>query len=423
MEDYLAMPAQVLLREQAQLQAAYDAFCARDLKLDMSRGKPSPAQLDLSMGLLENRDYRGETGIDARNYGNLEGMPEARRFFADMLGAAPEEVFVGGNSSLNMMYCMIELATRRGFADSSAGWGKEGTPKFLCPAPGYDRHFRVTEYFGFELLTVPMLPTGPDMDLVESLVQDEAVKGIWCVPLYSNPDGYTYSDETVRRLAAMETAAPDFKIFWDNAYCVHHFRDTHDQVLNILAECRRAGHALRPLMFCSLSKVTFPGAGVAAMAADQALIDDILQQTFPMIISFDKLNQLRHVRFLKDQAGLAAHMEKQRALVEPKFDAVLSCFARELSGTGIARWTNPNGGYFLSLYTLPGCAKRTVQLCAKAGVKLTGAGAAYPYGIDPEDSNIRIAPTFPSIEELTTAAELLCVALKLATVEKLLDNN
>lgn len=423
MADYKAMPREALLQEQTQLQAAYDAFCAQGLKLDMSRGKPSPAQLDLSMGLLESREYRGETGIDARNYGNLEGMPEARRFFAEMLGAAPEEVFVGGNSSLNMMYSMVELGWRRGFVDSAAGWSQGEKPKFLCPAPGYDRHFRVTEYFGFELVTVPMLPTGPDMDRVEALVQDGAVKGIWCVPLYSNPDGYTYSDETVRRLAAMETAAPDFKIFWDNAYCVHHFRDTHDRVLNILEACRRAGHALRPLMFCSLSKVTFPGAGVAALAADKQIIADILEQTFPMIISFDKLNQLRHVRFLKDLAGLEVHMEKHRVLVEPKFDAVLRCFEENLSPCGdIARWTNPNGGYFLSLYTLPGCAKRTVQLCAQAGVKLTGAGAAYPYGIDPEDSNIRIAPTFPSIEELTAAARLLCVALKLATVEKLLAN-
>ncbi len=421
MQDYFAMSREALQNEREALLDVYGQYKARGLKLDMSRGKPSPAQLDLSMPMLDIKDYMGETGIDSRNYGNLEGMPEARRFFAEMLGAQPDEVIVGGNSSLNMMYSMIELGWRLGYCESEKGWGEEEHPKFLCPAPGYDRHFRVTQYFGFELVTVPMLPTGPDMDVVERLVKDKAVKGIWCVPKYSNPDGYSYSDETVRRLATMETAEPDFKIFWDNAYIVHHLTDTHDEVLNLLDECRAAGCENRALMFCSLSKVTFPGASVAAMAASRQNVDYILKNMFPTIISYDKLNQLRHIRFLKDAAGVAAHMEKHRAVIAPKFELVKSIFTREFSGCdGIARWTDPNGGYFLSLYTVKGCAKRTVQLCAEAGVKLTEAGAAYPYGVDPDDWNIRIAPTYPPLDELETAAELLCVALKLATVEHLL---
>ena len=422
MADYFAMDSRQCAQELYSLRNIYEEYAAKGLKLDMSRGKPAPDQLDLSMDLLTITDYKGETGIDSRNYGNLEGMPEARRFFADILGAQPDEVIVGGNSSLNMMYYLIDLGWRLGFADSPAAWNACGRPKFLCPAPGYDRHFRVTEYFGFELIAVPMLPTGPDMDCVEALVKDEAVKGIWCVPLYSNPDGYSYSDETVRRLAAMETAAPDFKIMWDNAYCVHHLTDTHDVILNMLEECRKAGHEDRALMFCSLSKVTFPGAGVAAMAASRRNIDYILKNMFPMIISFDKLNQVRHIRFLKDMDGLAAHMEKHRALLEPKFRAVLAILDEGLSGCGsIARWTKPNGGYFLSLYTLGGCAKRTVQLCREAGVVLTDAGAAYPYGVDPQDSNIRIAPTFPPLDELETASRLLCVCVRIATLEKLLQ--
>lgn len=420
MEDYFSMDGRQRAQELARLRQVYEGCRAAGLRLDMSRGKPCPEQLDLSMALLSITNYRGETGIDSRNYGNLEGMPEARRFFAEFLGVRPEDVIVGGNSSLNMMYDLIDLGWRRGFADSPAAWGARGRPKFLCPAPGYDRHFRVTEYFGFELLTVPMLPTGPDMDVVERLVQDEAVKGIWCVPLYSNPDGYSCSDETVRRLAAMETAAPDFKIMWDNAYGVHHLTDTPDVILNMLDECRRAGHEDRALMFCSLSKVTFPGAGVAAMAASGKNIAYILENLFPMTISYDKLNQVRHVRFLKDAAGLAAHMEKHRRILEPKFRAVLALLEQGLSDCGkIARWTKPNGGYFLSLYTQPGCAKRTVQLCREAGVALTDAGAAYPYGVDPEDSNIRIAPTFPPLRELEEATRLLCVCVRIATLEKL----
>lgn len=418
MADYMTMSPETMRQELALLQQTYHTYAEKGLKLDMSRGKPCPQQLDLSMDMLKIDVFKGETGIDARNYGNLEGMPEARKFFADMLGTQPDEVFVGGNSSLNMMYSLIELGWRAGFPDSPAPWRNQEKPKFLCPAPGYDRHFRITEYFEFELVTVPMTLQGPDMDVVEELVKDPAVKGMWVVPMYSNPDGYTCSDETVRRLAAMETAAPDFKIFWDHAYGVHHLTDTPDTVLNILDACCEAGHALRPLLFCSLSKVTFSGAAVAAMAACRENIDFVLENVFPMVISFDKMNQLRHVAFLKDMDGLAAHMKRHRAIVQPKFNIVLETFARELDG--VAQWTKPNGGYFVSLYVETGCAKRTVQLCKEAGVVLTGAGAAYPYGVDPSDSNIRIAPTFPPVEELRIASDLLCVCVKIATLEKLL---
>lgn len=414
------LPREVLGQELAALQNAYDGFKAQALNLDMSRGKPAPAQLDLSLDLLSETGYKSESGIDARNYGNLEGLPEARRFFADMLGVKPEEVMVGGNASLQLMYEMVELGWRVGFTDSPAPWSAgEEKPKFLCPAPGYDRHFRITEYFGFDLITVPMTPEGPDMDRVEALAQDESVKGIWCVPMYSNPDGYTYSDDTVRRLAKMKTAAPDFKIFWDNAYCVHHLTDTPDALLNVMDEARACGNEQRILMFCSLSKVTFSGAAVAALAACKPQLDYILKNMFSMVISFDKLNQLRHVKFLKDQQGLTAHMKKHRAIVEPKFRAVLSIFDEEL-GEENAYWTKPNGGYFISLYLPAGCAKRTVQLCKEAGVVLTGAGAAYPYGVDPDDSNIRIAPTFPPLGELETASHLLCVCAKIAILEALM---
>ncbi len=420
MADYFAMDAAALQAEKLHLEEEYNRFVQMGLKLDMSRGKPSPEQLDLSLGLLSITDYMDDTGVDTRNYGNLEGIPEARRFFAGMLGVHPEEVFVGGNASLQMMYGMIDLAWRVGFGGEKP-WKDDGPIKFLCPAPGYDRHFRVTEVFGFELLTVPMTPDGPDMDLVEELVADPAVKGIWCIPVYSNPDGFTYSDETVQRLAAMQPAAPDFRIFWDNAYGVHHFASPAESCLNILTVCREAGCEDRPLLFCSTSKITFAGAGVAAMAASAANLRDALQYFFSITIGFDKVNQLRHVRFLQQDGGVAAHMQKHAALIAPRFAAVEDTLHAGLSACGgIASWTQPHGGYFLSLYVMDGCAKRVVQLCKEAGVVLTGAGAAYPYGIDPADRHIRIAPTFPPIEELKTAAELLCVATRLASTEKLL---
>lgn len=421
MANYLEMSHDELLAEQAELHKIYEEYLAKNLKLDMSRGKPCPEQLDLSMDMMKLEDYRGENGADSRNYGLLEGMPEARRFFADLMGVKPEEVIVGGNSSLSLMYYLIDLGCRQGFVDSPSSWNGGKPHKFICPVPGYDRHFRVTEYFGFELLSVPMTPTGPDMDRVEELVKDPAVKGIWCVPVYSNPDGYTYSDDTVRRLAQMETAAPDFKILWDDAYCVHHLTDHPEGTINILEECRLAGYPERPLLFCSTSKITFPGAGVAAIACSERNVAHILKNMVPMVISYDKMNQMRHVRFLKDKAGVLEHMKKHRAILQPKFELVQKVFSQEVEPYGpIAWWTKPNGGYFISLYVQPGCAKRVVDLCKQAGVVLTGAGAAYPCGIDLDDHHIRIAPTFPSLEELETASLLLSVCIRLAAVEKLL---
>lgn len=419
MQNYLVMTKEQLQQELDSLQNNYQAFVDMKLKLDMSRGKPSPDQLDLSMDMLKITDYKDASGVDARNYGNLEGMPEARAFFAEILGVKADEILVGGNSSLNLEYYLMELGCRAGFVDSDNSWNSTPKKKFLCPAPGYDRHFRISEYFGFELISVPMLPTGPDMDIMEKLVLDEAVKGVWCVPVYSNPDGYTYSDDTVKRMATMKTAAKDFKIFWDNAYVVHHLADKHDECLNILDECQKAGNANRPFLFCSTSKITFSGAGVGALAASKTNLKHILDNMFTMLISFDKINQLRHVKFLKNLDGVLLHMEKHRAIIEPKFKMVLNLLNQELTNN-IAQWTKPNGGYFLSLYTQEGCAKRTVELCKNAGVVLTGAGAAYPYGVDPLDVNIRIAPTFPPIGELETATKLLCIAVKISTVEKLL---
>lgn len=422
MADYFAMSRDDLLNEQQALRSEYDRYKAMGLKLDMSRGKPCPEQLDLSKEMLHMDDYIGEDGVDARNYGLLEGMPEARRFFAELFGLDAGEVIVCGNSSLSMMYYLIDLGWRAGWADSIRPWRFCNNIKFLCPVPGYDRHFRVTEYFGFQMLSIPMKEDGPDMDLVEQLVkQDESIKGIWCVPVYSNPDGNVYSDETVRRLAQMETAAPDFKIMWDDAYCVHHLTDEIFETANILEECKKAGCPDRPVMFCSTSKITYPGAGVAAVGASEHNVRYITKNMTPMLISYDKMNQLRHVQYLKNKAGVLEHMKKHRAILQPKFRLVKDTFREEFSSCGpIARWTDPKGGYFISLYLQDGCARRTVQLCKECGVVLTAAGAAYPYGLDPQDRHLRIAPTYPSLQELGTAAKLLCICAKLATVELLL---
>ncbi len=420
--SYFLMSEPELEAEHRQLLADYENFEKMGLKLDMSRGKPSPEQLDLSDGMLTITDVKDDTGADARNYGNLEGIPEARRFFAELLGTMPSETFVGGNSSLELMYQMINLGWQFGFPDSSKPWKDCGKLKFLCPVPGYDRHFRVTEVFGFELVSVPMTPAGPDMELVEALVGDETVKGIWCVPIYSNPDGYIYSEETVQRLAQMETAASDFRIFWDNAYGVHHLTEKQETCPNILDACKAAGHENRPLLFCSTSKITYAGAGVSALGASSDNIACITKYFFSLTIGFDKLNQLRHVRFLKKEGGIAAHMKKHAKILAPKFQMVFDAFRTGFNGCGdIARWTKPNGGYFISLYTMKGCARRIVALCKQAGVTLTGAGAAFPHGTDPDDEHIRIAPTFPSVSELETAAKLLCIATRLASVEKLLN--
>ncbi|MBQ7859313.1 MAG: aminotransferase class I/II-fold pyridoxal phosphate-dependent enzyme [Faecalibacterium sp.] len=424
MADYFAMSTEQLLEEQQLLRAEFLKYKNMGLQLNMARGKPCTEKLDLSKELLKMDNYIGEDGFDARNYGLLEGMPEARRFFADLLSVDKDEVVVGGNSALQMIYYMIDLGWRQGFVDSPRPWRHYNSLKFLCPVPGYDRHFRITEYFGFQMINIPMTETGPDMDMVEALVKrDDTIKGIWCVPVYSNPDGYTYSAETVRRLARMQTAAPDFKIIWDNAYIVHHLTDEKCEVPSLLYECQKAGHSERPLTFCSTSKITYPGAGVAALAASERSIKYITKNMMPMIISFDKMNQLRHVQYFKNREGVLAHMEKHRAILAPKFDLVKRTFEEELTPCGkIARWTDPKGGYFISLYLQEGCAKRTVQMCKDAGVILTGAGAAYPYGLDPKDSHLRIAPTYPSLEELETAAKMLTVCVRLATVEVMLKN-
>lgn len=423
MTDYLKMTDNELMNERSLLRAEYQRYKNMALELNMSRGKPCPEQLDLSREMLKMDNYIGEDGFDARNYGMLEGMPEARRFFGELLGIGANNVIVCGNSSLQMMYYLIDLGWRQGFVDSQRPWRHYNSIKFLCPVPGYDRHFRVTEYFGFQMVNIPMTESGPDMDMVEELVaKDDSIKGIWCVPVYSNPDGYVYSDETVRRLAQMKTAAEDFKIIWDDAYCVHHLTDEIVEIPNILEECKKVGHSERPLMFCSTSKITYPGAGVAAVGASKRNIQHILTNMMPMIISYDKMNQLRHVQYLKNKAGVLEHMKKHRAILAPKFQLVLDAFNKELATCGdIAHWTNPKGGYFISLYVMPGTAKRVAFLCRDAGLQLTGAGASYPYQLDHNDTHLRIAPTYPTLDELSKAAELLCVAVRLATVEKLLQ--
>ena len=411
-----------------ELEMAYEQLCAKGLKLNMSRGNPGPDQLDLSMGML--RDWPGdepdawivEGGADARNYGLLDGIPEAKKFFGELLDVTPAQIIVGPQASLNLMYDALSRAVLYGILGSTP-WGKLPKVRFLCPVPGYDRHFRITEKLGFELITVPMNETGPDMDVVEELVKDETVKGMWCVPRFSNPSGIVYSDETVRRIAALKPAAADFRVMWDNAYCVHALYPDAPQVLNILEECEKAGNPDLAYEFASTSKITFPGAGISAFASSPANIAEQKKWLGIQTISYDKLNQLRHVRFLRNKKGVLAHMEKQAALIRPKFELVQEILNRELGGTGIGRWSNPRGGYFISFYSLPGCAKAIVERCRKAGITLTEAGATYPYGNDPEDSNIRIAPTFPSIEELQLALEGFALCVKLVSAEKLMSMN
>ncbi len=422
MSDYRKMTKEMLQAEKADLEKAYSDFKVLGLKLNMARGKPGPHQMDLAMNLLKVSDYTTEDGTDARNYGNLEGLEEARALFGEVMGVKPENVFVGGNSSLQLMYNLVSIGYTFGFQDSPCPWSAVEKPKFLCPVPGYDRHFRITEEFGIEMINIPMTPEGPDMDMVEKLVaEDDTIKGIWCVPQYSNPDGYTYSDETVRRFASMKTAAPDFKIFWDEAYIVHHLTDEIIETPVLLEEARRYGNEDRVFMFTSTSKITFPGAGVSALACSENSMKYVCKRFEVMIISYDKMNQLRHVRFLKNKAGVLAHMQKHRRRLVPCFDAVKCTLDHELTPCGdIAHWTNPKGGYFISLYVMPGCAKRVAELCKQAGLVLTGAGAAYPYGRDPEDSHLRIAPTYPSLDEVEKASLLLTVCVRLAVVEKLL---
>ncbi len=418
-----AMTVEELQKMQAELQQQYEDYKKLGLSLNMSRGKPSKAQLDLSLPMLDIKEITAEDGTDARNYGVLDGLPEAKRFMAEFMSVPEENLIVFGNSSLNIMYDTVMRAYVFGVLPEATPWKDQGKLKFLCPAPGYDRHFGVTEAFGFELITVPMTPAGPDMDIVEKLVKDDPqIKGIWCVPKYSNPEGYVYSDETVRRMAAMPTAADDFRVFWDNAYCVHYLDlDDQAEIPNFLAECAKAGHPERPYIFGSTSKITFPGAGLAAFAAGDETIKYVKKLMASQTIGHDKLNQLRHVKFFGDRAGLMRHMAKHADILRPKFQMVAETLERELGGLGCADWTTPKGGYFMSFNTLPGLAKKVVAMCKAAGVELTGAGATYPYGKDPDDKNIRLAPSMPPVEDLKIAAELFCLCVKLASVEKLLE--
>lgn len=425
MKAYQELSKDELLSLQEQLQAAYEDTKGKGLQLDMSRGKPAAAQLNLAMDMLEvlqaDSNMKTEEGLDVRNYGVLDGIPEAKRLMADIMGVKAENVIVCGNASLTIMYDTISRSMTHGVL-GSIPWCKLDKVKFLCPAPGYDRHFAITEHFGIEMITVPMTSDGPDMDMVESLVmQDESIKGIWCVPKYSNPQGYSYSDETVKRFAALKPAAKDFRIFWDNAYAIHHlYEDKQDEILEILSECEKAGNADMVYEFCSTSKISFAGAGIAAVASSKANLDFMKKSMTIQTIGYDKMNQLRHVRYYKDIQGIKEHMKKHAQLLRPKFDAVLSILDKELTGLGIGQWTRPNGGYFISFDAMEGCAKAIVAKCKEAGMVLTGAGATYPYGKDPKDSNIRIAPSFPTPEEMAVATELFVLCVKLVSVEKLL---
>ncbi|MBP3243238.1 MAG: aminotransferase class I/II-fold pyridoxal phosphate-dependent enzyme [Ruminococcus sp.] len=403
--------------------ARYNDFKAQGLCLNMSRGNPCKEQLELSVDMLDvfnDGDFMSENGIDVRNYGLLDGIPEAKKLFSDMIGVGEDEVIIFGNSSLNAMYWAIQTAFNKGVLGSTP-WSKLDKVKFLCPVPGYDRHFKVTEFFGVEMINIPMTATGPDMDMIEKLVsEDEAIKGIWCVPQYSNPDGICYSDETVKRFAALKPKAKDFRIFWDNAYCIHHLTENPKCILNILEEAKKVGNENIVYIFGSTSKVTFPGAGVAVMGASKENVEALKKFLGISIISYDKMNQLRHVKFFGTFENMTEHMKKHMHIIAPKFKLVLDVLNKEIAPLGIGEWTEPKGGYFVSFNALDGCAKRIVKLCSEAGVTLTGAGATFPYGVDPRDRNIRIAPTYPSIEDLAKALEIFVTSVKLASAEKLL---
>lgn len=418
MQNYKTADKELLKEEYKKLSDKYAEFKAMGLSLNMARGKPGAEQLSISNDMLNvltpETCFKTQDCPDTRNYGNLDGIAEAKKLFADILGVKPENVFVGGNSSLNMMFDTIAC-----FMENL--WKGQDKLKFLCPAPGYDRHFGVTGYFGIEMITVPMTENGPDMDVVEKLVSEDAsIKGIWCVPKYSNPQGITYSDETVRRFAALRPAAKDFRVMWDNAYIIHDINDTPDSLLNIFDEAEKCGSEDMFLEYCSTSKITFPGAGVAALAASKANLDMLKKRYNFQTIGYDKLNMLRHVLYFKDLDGVLAHMQRHRAVLEPRFNAVLNILESELGGTGVAEWTKPNGGYFVSVDLMDGCAKKVAAMCKEVGVVLTGAGATFPYGNDPKDSNIRIAPTYPPTNELETAMQVFCVCAKLAALEKLI---
>ncbi len=412
-----------LLQEQQKCRAEYEALKTKGLKLDMSRGKPGKEQLDLVSDLLTVLSDPAECvsdGIEVRNYGALAGLPSAKALFAEILGCRPEECFVGGNASLVLMYDVISKAYTHGLLHSEKPWCRLERVKFLCPAPGYDRHFRITESFGAELITVDMTSDGPDMDQVETLVQDPEVKGIWCVPKYSNPDGIVYSEETVRRFANLKPAAPDFALMWDNAYCVHEFEGEFVPFPDILSLCREAGSPDMVFEFASTSKITFPGAGISVMAASEANQKYMQKLIGVQIIGYDKVNQRRHVKYLKNKTETLALMKRHAAFLRPKFRMVLDTLEREIAPLGIAEWQRPKGGYFVSVNTMDGIAKRTLALCKEAGVVMTSAGATFPYGIDPRDRNIRVAPTLPPVEELSQAMKVFCVSMRLAALENLL---
>ena len=425
MKAYKDLSKEELLTLQKQLNKEYEEAKAKELKLDMSRGKPAASQLDMEMDFMNvlNADsiFKTEAGVDCRNYGIMDGIPEARKLIGDVLGGSADNVIVFGNASLNIMYDTVARSEIFGVMGETP-WCKLDKVKFLCPVPGYDRHFAITEQFGIEMINVPMTEDGPDMDMVEELVNtDPAVKGIWCVPKYSNPQGYTYSDETVKRFAALKPAAKDFRIYWDNAYAIHDlYEEKKDTLLDIISECEKAGNPDMVYEFCSTSKVTFPGSGIAALAASKANLDFIKKFMTIQTIGYDKVNQLRHVRYFKDAEGMKAHMMKHAAIMRPKFEAVFHVLESELNGLGIGSWTEPKGGYFISFDALEGCAKKIVEKCKEAGVVLTGAGATYPYKKDPKDSNIRLAPSFPTPEELAMATDLFVLCVKIVSVEKLL---
>ena len=425
MIPYAQRSREELQEELNRVQDALEQAKKRNLKLDMSRGKPGKEQLALSMDMLTDLvtvEDCFDGAADARNYGILNGLPSARAFFADLLDIRPEQVFVGGNASLQLMYDLIAKAYTHGLKHSPAPWSKRGTVRFLCPAPGYDRHFRISQSFGMEMIPVAMTETGPDMDAVEQWVKDPSVLGMWCCPKYSNPDGIVYSEETICRIAALRPAAPDFTILWDNAYCVHEIEGEYVPFPEILSLAAHAGNPDMVFEFASTSKITFPGAGISCMASSPQNIDYLTKLIGVQIISFDKLNQLRHVRFLKDKAHTLKLMKRHAAILKPHFDAVLDALKREIAPLEIATWTQPKGGYFISLYAMHGTAKRTLALAKEAGVTMTEAGATYPYGQDPFDSNIRIAPSVPPLDELRQAVEILCLCLRYTALEQLLKN-